>query len=153
MVNYNFSDKKDGLYYASKGDARRCTKAPADMLPKEAETHPIMAKWSLGKTKRGPEMMEGHYYSVPVLLNGKKVGEIVDEGNGGMNITRFKDHRLAINFDNDCREWAKANGDTSESEHATEFWSWWDECKPKGKDAATYFKEKEAQFAKWMAGQ
>ena len=151
VVNYHFTDK-DGLAYASKADAKRCTVIPAEMVAETmAPVHPIMAKWSLGKTKRGPEMREGHYYEVPVLLNGKKVGLIVDEGNGGMIITRFKDHNLSINFDNDCREWAKANGDTSDSEHATEFWSWWDDARPKGKDAATYFKEKEAQLAMWMA--
>lgn len=134
-------------------DARRCTIAPADALPKEAETHPIMAKWSLGKTKRGPEMMEGYYYSVPVLLNGKKVGEIIDEGNGGGNFTRFKDHTLEIAFNADCKAWAKANGDDSEYEHASEFWGWWEEAKPKGKDAVTYFKEKKERMLKWMAGQ
>jgi hypothetical protein len=151
VVNYNFTDKKDGLDYTSKADARRCTMAPADMLPKEAETHPIMAKWSLGKTKRGPEMMEGHYYDVSVFLNGKNVGKIVDEGNGGSCFLRFKDHTVAMAFNADCEAWCKANGDDSDSEFPTEFWAWWDESKPKGKDAATYFKEKKEQFAKWLA--
>lgn len=153
VVNYHFTDTKDGLAYSSKADARRCTVIPAEMVAETmAKTHPIMAKWSLGKTKRGPMMMEGYYFSVPILLNGKKVGEIIDEGNGGMNFTRFKDHNLSINFDNDCREWCKANGDTSEHEHASEFWGWWDEARPLGKDAVTYFKEKNERFMKWMAG-
>jgi len=152
LVGYHF--KEGEAMYASRADARKCILAPAEMIPKAPEpapVHSIMAKWSLGKTKRGPQMMEGHYYEVPVLLNGKKVGLIVDHGDGGMNINRFKDFNLSINFDNDCREWAKANGDTSDGEHATEFWGWWDEARPNGKDAATYFKEKEAQLAMWMA--
>jgi hypothetical protein len=152
VVNYHFKDEM-GIAWNAKADARKCRMAPSDMLPKVAETHPIMAKWSLGKTKRGPMMMEGYYFSVPVLLNGKRVGEIIDEGNGGSNFTRFKEHHFAINFDNDCREWCKANGDNSEYEHASEFWGWWDEARPEGKDAVTYFKEKNERMAKWLAGE
>lgn len=153
VVNYHFKDEM-GVAWSAKADARKCRLAPADMIPKPPEAapiHPIMAKWSLGKTKRGPMMMEGYYFAIPVLLNGKRVGEIIDEGNGGSNFTRFKDHNLAREFENDCKEWAKANGDTSEYEHATEFWGWWDEARPSGKDAATYFKEKNEEMAKWLA--
>lgn len=153
VVNFHFTDDK-GLMYAAKADARKCVIAPADRIPKGPEpaaVHPIMAKWSLGKTKRGPMMMEGYYFAVPVLLNGKRVGEIVDEGNGGSTMTRFKDHTLTKQFENDCTEWCKANGaDMTYLEVESEFWSWWDEARPKGTDAATYFKNENADRAKWL---
>lgn len=154
VVNYHFKDEMD-VAWSAKADARKCRMAPADMIPKPPEaapTCPIMAKWSLGKTKRGPQMMEGYYFSVPVLLSGKRVGEIIDEGNGGSNFSRFKDHVIGKAFNDDCLLWAKYNGaNLDHIEAESEFWSWWDDARPSGKDAATYFKEKNAEMAKWLA--
>jgi hypothetical protein len=111
-----------------------------------------MAKWTLGKTKRGPCMDEGYYYEANILLHGKKVGLIVDEGNGGCTITRFIDHRITINFHNDCMEWAKANcADMDHIEAESDFWQWWDEARPIGKDAFIFFKEKNEEMASWSS--
>jgi hypothetical protein len=155
IVNYHFADEA-GVMWSAKADAVKCKIAPASMLPKEPEPaaiHPIMARWSLGKTKRGPQMMEGYYFAAPVLLNGKKVGEVIDEGNGGSVMTRFKDHLLATAFEKDCTEWCKVNGaDMSYLEAESEFWAWWDEARPKGKDAATFFKEQNEETAKMFPG-
>jgi hypothetical protein len=154
IVNYHYTDDK-GIMYATNADATRCVLAPADRIPKGPEpaaTDPIMAKWSLGKTKRGPQMMEGYYFSVPVLLNGKRVGEIIDEGNGGSNMTRFKDHTLAKQFENDCTEWCKSHGlDMSYREVESDFWGWWDDARSKGIDAATFFKNENEEREKWLA--
>ena len=154
VVSYIFADD-EGLEYSSKADARKCALAPADRIPKAPEAasvHPIMAKWSLGKTKRGPQMMEGYYFSAPILLNGKKVGEVVDEGNGGCTMIRFfKDYTLRLAFEKDCTEWCKVNGaDMDHIEAESEFWSWWDDARPKGKDAVTYFKESAEEMQKWL---
>lgn len=153
VVNFHFTDDK-GLMYAAKADARKCVMAPADRIPKGPEPaaiHPIMAKWSLGKTKRGPMMREGHYFAVPVKLNGKTVGEIIDEGNGGCTETRFKDRHTEKQFHDDCLEWCKANGaDMTYLEVESEFWSWWDEARVKGIDSAAYFKAMNDDRAKWL---
>jgi len=155
LINYIFTDPKDGLVYTSRADARKCSMGTPAMLPKEPEAapvHPTMAKWTLGKTKRGPQMMEGYYFAIPVLLHGKKVGEIIDEGNGGSVMTRFASHEVGRLFSKDCIEWAKANGASmSYLEAESEFWAWWDEFRPNGKDAATYFKEEAEKTAGWLA--
>jgi hypothetical protein len=157
LVNYIFTDPKDGLVYTSKSDARKCSMGTNDMLPKEpepAKTHPIMAKWTLGKTKRGPMMMEGYYFAVPVLLHGKKTGEVIDEGNGGSVMTRFDSHEVGRLFEADCREWCKVNGASmSYLEAESEFWSWWDEARPQGIDASTYFENSDMALAKLLAAQ
>lgn len=155
VVNFHFTDE-NGLEYTAKADAKRCGLVPLNMIPKAPEaasTHPIMAKWSLGKTKRGPEMMEGYYFAVPVLLNGKRVGEIIDEGNGGGTMTRFKDRDTEKTFHADCKAWCVAHGDTNPYECEGDFWSWWDDSRPKGKDAATHFKESEERWAEMTKGQ
>lgn len=155
VINYMFTDPNDGLVYTSKADARKCVKAMPCDIPKEPEAapvHPSMAKWSLGKTKRGPQMMEGYYFAAPVLLNGKKVGEVIDEGNGGCVMTRFNDYNLRAAFEKDCTEWCKVNGASmTHLEAESEFWSWWEEARPKGKDAATYFKEDNEEMQKWLS--
>lgn len=155
VVNYHFKDEM-GVAWSAKADARKCRMAPADMIPKAPEaapTHPIMAKWSLGKTKRGPEMMEGYYFAVPVLLNGKRVGEIIDEGNGGGTMTRFKDRDTEKAFLADCKAWCVAHGDANPYECEGDFWGWWDESRPKGKDSATHFKEEAERWAEMTKGQ
>jgi hypothetical protein len=153
VVNYHF--KEGEAMYASKADARRCSIAPAHMIPKPPEAapiSPIMAKWSIGKTKRGPMMMEGYYFSAPVLLNGKRVGEVIDEGNGGSVMTRFKDHALDRAFNADCKEWALASGASgSYLEAACEFWGWYDDERTKGITAEAYFKAKNDEMAAWLA--
>lgn len=117
-----------------------------------APVHPIMAKWSLGKMKQGPLMREGHYYSAYVMLNGTKCGEVIDDGSGGCVITRFNAQGLALAFSTDCIEWCKVNGaNTDHLEAESEFWGWWEEGRTKGKDAVTFFKEKEEEMATWSA--
>jgi hypothetical protein len=120
-----------------------------------APVDPCMAGWELGKTQRGPLMMEGHYYHVSVLFNGKRVGKIVDEGNGGPTMTEhFKDHTLEKQFNKDCETWAKNNGACmSYLEAAAEFWHWWEKERIEGKDAKTYFKEQREQFEEFSKGQ
>lgn len=156
VVNYHFKDEM-GVAWSAKADARKCRMAPADMIPKPPEAapiHPIMAKWSLGKTKRGPMMMEGYYFSIPVLLNGKRVGEIIDEGNGGNNDIRFKDHTMERAFAADCKAWALACGASgSYLEAETEFWTWWDDERVKGVTAEAYFKAQNDRFAELTKGQ
>lgn len=120
-----------------------------------APLDPCMAGWELGKTQRGPMMMEGYYYHVMVLFNGKRVGKIVDEGNGGPTMTEhFKDHTLEKVFNDNCTTWARNNGaDMQYLEAASEFWAWWDEGRTKGLDAKSFFKEKNEEMAKWLGKQ
>jgi len=119
-----------------------------------APISPIMAKWSLGKTKRGPQMMEGYYYSAPILLNGKRVGEIIDEGNGGSVMTRCKDHTIDRAFQSDCKAWALANGASgSYLEADSEFWGWYEDERVKGITAEAYFKAQNDRFAELTKGQ
>lgn len=157
VVNYHYKDA-NGDEYKVTADARKCVLAPTDMHPKAPEVAPLdpcMAGWELGKTQRGPMMMEGHYYHVMVLFNGKRVGKIIDEGNGGPTMTgHFNDRTLEKVFNDNCTTWAKNNGaDMNYLEAASEFWAWWDEYRPKGKDAKTYFKEQKEEFAKMFGKQ
>jgi hypothetical protein len=154
VINYEFEE--NGIGYKSRADARKCVNAPADKIPKApsaAPIDPIMSGWELGNTQRGPMMMEGYYFSVMVLRNGKRVGKIVDAGMGGSVMTeQFKDHNVEHDFNETCKTWAINNGaDPHYLEAASEFWTWWDEARPKGKDAKTYFKEKNEEMAEWLA--
>jgi hypothetical protein len=147
--------------YSCDADATKCRLAtPAEIaaftdakLAKYAPVDPSMAQWSLGKIKRGPQMMEGYYFAIPVLFNGVKVGELVDEGNGGCVITRFKDYTLAKTFEDACDKWALENGADGRCNDGKEhFWGWWDEARPKGIDAKTFFKSERESMLKFMAG-
>lgn len=114
----------------------------------------IMAKWVLGSTKRGPKMMEGYYYSIAVYRDGKKVGNIVDEGNGGCTDTRFKDHTVERAFQADCKAWAVANGASGTYlEAESEFWGWYEDERVKGITAEAYFKAQNDRFAELTKGQ
>jgi hypothetical protein len=112
-----------------------------------APTDPIMAKWSLGKEKKGPEMMEGYYFASPILLHGKKVGEAVDEGNGGDMYVRCSSSELARMFEKDCAEWLKKNCPGSRyADGVSDFYLWWHDARPIGKDAATYLREEKEKI-------
>ena len=125
-----------------------CAEAAKAREAKFAPIDPIMAKWTLGTTKRGPQMMEGYYFSIAVYLGAKKVGEIIDEGNGGCVITRFKDHSLA--FEKDCDTWALANGADGRTNNGIEhFWGWYDDARPKGIDAKKFFENERMEMLKW----
>lgn len=155
LVNYHF--KEGEAMYASRADARKCSLAPAHMIPKPPESapvHSIMAAWSIGKTKRGPQMMEGYYFSAPILLNGKKVGIIADEGNGGCTMTRFKDRSVETAFQAACKAWAMANGASGTYlEAESEFWGWYEDERVKGITAEAYFKAQNERFAELTKGQ
>jgi hypothetical protein len=95
--------------------------------------------------------MEGYYYSAPILLNGKKVGIIADEGNGGSNMTRFKDRTVESAFQASCKAWALANGASGTYLEAdTEFWGWYEDERVKGITAEAYFKAEAERTAKWL---
>jgi hypothetical protein len=96
-------------------------------------------------------MMEGYYFSADILFDGKKIGMIVDEGNGGCITTRFNDRAMSIAFEKDCKEWCRVHGAHMEhTEYESEFWTWWDEARPKNKDAATYFKDQKEEMKQWL---
>jgi hypothetical protein len=142
--------------YKFTADARNCSLAPESMKPL-AKVFPdagrFMAGWTLGKMKRGPQMMEGYYFASPVLLHGKKVGEIIDAGNGGPVMTRFKDHTVAKTFEGACDKWCLDNGaDGRYSDGHEHFWSWWEEGRYKGIDPKTFFKAEKEDMSKFMAG-
>jgi hypothetical protein len=119
-----------------------------------APVDPILAGYELGKTKRGPMMMEGYYFAVPVYHNGKKIGEIVDEGQGGDVIFNAKyQWGTELPFREVVRKWAMTNGASGTYlEELSELWAWWDEARPKGKDAKTFFKEQNEEMAKLFPG-
>jgi hypothetical protein len=133
--------------WKGKADAKNCTTAPAEAIPQPAAVHPIMAAWSFGKTKRGPQMMEGYYFAAPILHNGKKVGEMVDEGNGGGAYPERMEPVLRQKFHDDCVAWVKANGcdDTFGMEES--YWGWYENSRNKGIDAAAHFKAEAAAEA------
>lgn len=129
-----------------------CAEAAKAHEAKFAPVHPIMEKWMLGTTKRGPQMMEGYYFAIGVYRNNKKVGEVIEEGNGGPVITRFNDPSLAHAFAKDCTEWCRVNGASmAYLEAEAEYWNWYDNARPKSKDAVTFFKEKNEERATWAA--
>lgn len=151
-------EKWKGSMHASKvvvASPKEVAEWSANKASKVAPLDPCMAGYELGKTKKGPMMMEGYYFSVAVYKDHKKIGEIVDEGNGGTVDTRnFKnpaDERL---FNEACRKWCENNGaDLQYVEEASEFWTWWDTARLNGTDAKTYFKEKNETFAKMFGEQ
>jgi hypothetical protein len=153
VVNYHF--KQNGKEYASRADGRQCAKAPASMIPQPAKTDPIMARWSLGKEHRGPQMMEGYLFYCSVYLLGKKVGELIDEGNGG-DMEFHGDHRIGKSFAECCEKWEAAN-DPAYNGHTynpeSSFYEWWHRARPDGKDAKTYFIETNAQFKESISKQ
>ena len=129
-----------------------CAEAAKEREAKFAPIHPIMQKWTLGTTKRGPQMMEGYYFSIAVYLGAKLVGKIVDEGNGGPTDVQFKDHSVGVAFEKDCMEWCKVNGASlTHIEAAAEYWGWYDDARPHGIDAVAFFKTQADEHAKWLA--
>ena len=148
VVNYHFKDGE--AMYAAKADARKCRMAPADMIPEAAPIHPIMKDWDVGPMRKGPMMMEGYYFSSTISFFGKKVGKIVDRGDGGMVDLEFKDFATQRKFEEDAKKWASANGG-DENDGYEEFWTWMTDHRHRGIPADTYFKEKKEEFAKWTA--
>ena len=114
-----------------------------------APLDPCMAGWELGKTKRGPMMMEGYYFAIAVYKDHKKVGELVDEGCGGPVMTRFKNHADEILFMEACRNWCQNNlADGRYADECELFWAWWDEGRPKGISAIDFNKSEREQMLK-----
>ena len=157
VVNWISFDEK----WKAVADLKNCTLATALEVSAaskalEAAFAPLdesMKGWSLGSLKKGPQMMEGYYFSAPIFFNGNKVGEIIDEGNGGCVITRFKDHTLAMTFEAACDKWALENGADGRCADGKEnFWGWWDDARPKGIDAKTFFKGEKESMLKFFTG-
>lgn len=150
---------RDGKWKGSTHVRNVVVATPAEMATwasakaaKVAPLDPCMVGWELGKTKRGPMMMEGYYYSISVYKNSIKVGNIVDMGDGGMIHTQFKDHNIDKLFNEACETWAKSNGaDSKYLEAASEFWAWWDEARPNGISAKDFFKKKSDEMKEWLA--
>lgn len=150
---------KDGNWKGSTHCTRVIKATPEEVLAwskakadKVAPIDFIMKDWDIGKTKRGPQMMEGHYYCVNVLLCGKKVGKIVDYGNGGPVDLEFCDRRIQNKFLEDTKKWELANGgDAKYGASFEDFWHWMEDDRLKGIDAKTYFTNQKAMFAEWEA--
>jgi hypothetical protein len=115
----------------------------------EATVDSCMAAWSLGKEKKGPMMMEGHYFESALYFNGKKVGIVCDRGDGGPMDVTCKDFAVARQFEADCKVWGEKNGH-NDADFET-FYSWWHDGRPEGKDAKTYLGEREAEMKEWLA--
>ncbi len=115
-----------------------------------APVDPIMKDWAVGPMKRGPMMMEGYYFASTVTFRGTRVGKIVDRGDGGMVDLEFKDLSLHRQFGEDANKWAVANGGDAQDGYE-EFWAWYCDERPTGKDAKTFFKEKKDEMEKYLA--
>ena len=157
IVNWISFDEQ----WKSTADLKNCTLATALEVSaaskeKEVAMAPLdacMEGYSLGKTKKGPMMMEGYYFAIGVYKDNKKIGELVDEGNGGPVMSRFTNHADGIIFGEACRKWAMQNlADGRYGDEYEHFWGWWDEARPKGIDAKTYFKNEKEHMLKFMAG-
>jgi hypothetical protein len=148
VVNYHF--KKGDASFTSKADARRCKIAPPEMAPPKAEVHPIMKDWDVGPLRRGPMMMEGYYFHSMLSFCGKRVGKIVDAGNGGPVELEFKDRKIEQKFIDDAKKWALANGG-DENDGFEEFWSWMTDERNNNISAEAFFKAKKEEFAKWAS--
>jgi hypothetical protein len=154
VINYHFTDSKDGLEYTSKADARKCVKAmPCDIPkgPEPAKMDDSMKDWEIGPMRKGPQMMEGYYFSSIVSYKGKKVGKIVDRGDGGDTDLEFKDYTIQQKFVDDTKKWAAANGG-GEQDGYDEFWAWMTEDRLKGIDAKTFFANEKAKIESWLKG-
>jgi hypothetical protein len=107
-----------------------------------------MKDWDVGPMKRGPMRMEGYYFSSTVSFQGKKVGKIVDRGDGGMVDLEFKDYNLHRKFGEDANKWAIANGGDANDGYE-EFWTWMTDDRPKGIDAKKFFENQRMEMLKW----
>lgn len=96
-----------------------------------------MSRWSFGKTKRGPAMSDGYFFSSPILLDGKVVGEVYDEGTGGPVDSRFKNTTIWKQFENDLKEFKK-NYPTM-MEPLFWLWNWWDDGRLNGTTFSQYY--------------
>jgi hypothetical protein len=151
LVNWTgieiITDERGSFKVKGKTLLASCTEIPDPC----ASSDPIMAKWSLGKEKKGPMMMEGHYFASPLFLNGKRVGDVVDEGHGGCMTVQEKVLGISAQLHADCEAWEKKNNPhySPHSESLADWHSWYQDERPQGKDAATYFKEQKETMDKW----
>lgn len=112
----------------------------------KAIADPIIAAWSFGPQRRGPLMREGYYFSSVVFHNGKRVGKIVDRGDGGEVVLEFVDRALASSFEHDVRQWVSISGGDIH-DGISDFWSWMTEHRNLGVDAAQFFAKKAGNSA------
>ena len=109
----------------------------------------VMSRWSFGKTKRGPAMMEGHYYEAPILLDGKKVGLVVDEGYGGPIDEHISDPNIRKQFNNDINTLRAAYPEFREM--LSHLWSWWEDDRNKGITFDECYRKFEEMMAQYKA--
>jgi hypothetical protein len=133
--------------------ADRAAAAAAAAAAKAAPVDAVVSKWEIGPMRRGPMMMEGYYFASTILYEGKRVGKIVDRGDGGMTDLEFSDYALQRQFVEDTKKWAEANGAEISPyvSNIDDFWDWFLVDRPNGITAKTYFAEKKAEMAKWLA--
>lgn len=153
LVNWKSLDGewkgKAYLKHCVKMTPLECAEASIARQAKFAPLDACMAGYSLGKTKRGPMMNEGYYFSISVYKDNKKIGDIIEEGSGGPVITRFKNHADGILFTEACRNWCQKNlADGRYADECELFWSWWDEGRPKGISALDFNKSEKEQMRK-----
>ena len=111
---------------------------------------PLIADWSLGPTKKGPAMMEGYYFSSILYYKGKKVGKIVDRGDGGMNDVEAPS-TIANQFTHDILAWSNKYSLSEHGDEIAEWWTWWEGYRPTGMDAPTYFKKRKEEMDKMLS--
>jgi hypothetical protein len=156
-VNWiDLDEKWKGFLHVSKvvkADPKEIATLAAAKAAKVAPVDPIMSSWTIGPMKRGPMMMEGYYYSSTIIFANKRVGKIVDRGDGGMTDLEFSDYALQRQFVECTKRWAIDNGaeDSPYASFIDDYWTWYLEDRVNGKDAKTYFAEKKAEMEKWRA--
>jgi hypothetical protein len=133
-----------------KADPKEIADWAAAKASKVAPVDAGVSKWEIGPMRKGPMMMEGYYFASTVLYEGKRVGKIVDRGDGGPTDLEFNDHTLERQFIADTKKWAIDNGG-DEHDGFEEFWTWFLDDRPNGITAKTYFAEKKAEMEKWLA--
>jgi hypothetical protein len=104
-------------------------------LPKDYPN--IMDKWSI-KNYKSFNMPDGYSFNCNICLNGKKVIEAMNHGNGGPN-NYYADKDILEQFYSDVKEWANKFGSPYDFEHGDTWVAWYTEKRLYGVTAKSYF--------------
>ncbi len=130
-------------------------KAPASAFRPTDKPLPVsppspMDRWGLRKYQSIPGHGDSPTFHAEITLDGRKVGEVRNSGDGGPDSHYFSNHDLYEQFLADARKWAEQFGYADMLEPESAWVDWYVHARPFGQTADVYVRQIKAEIDRML---